>query len=220
MIRSVSIPTVTVAPETYNLVDLQTVKTLLNISDGSLDAYFNLVIPQASDMASQDANNPFVVETLQESFYPHRENYPWQMETGIAPLQVSRWPIVSVVSVVETIDCVDTTLVEGTDFLTNKRSGQLTRLARNKYPREWWAIPISVTYQGGYSAIPPSVIKAVVDIVKGIYSARTRDPSLRSENIEGVYEAAYWFGSGPGVSGALPSVISDLLENYRVPIAG
>ena len=208
-----------VAPaESYNLVDLATLKTLLNITNTATDAYFNLVIPQASAIAANYCNNPFVVEEIQSSYWPTRDSRPWVVRNGVAPLQLIRWPSISVASVVETIDQVPTTLVLNTDFLEDDARGQLTRLDSNGYPCSWRANPIVVNFSAGYATVPPNVVSAVVSIVKGMLSARTRDPALRSENIEGVYEAAYWFGSGPGSSDGLPSSITGLLDSYRVPV--
>lgn len=205
----------------YSLVDLTTLKTLLDISGSSLDAYFDLIIPEASGLASAYANNPFVVEVIQSSYWPSRDGWPWIVQNRIAPLQLVRYPVVSpVTSVVETIAGVPTTLVENTDFIVDYAKGQITRLDQFGYPRNWHANPIVVVFSAGYATIPPNVVKAVVEIVKGIYFARTRDPNIRSENIEGVYEAQFWFGAGPGSPNGLPTSITGLLEPYRVPVFG
>lgn len=204
----------------YNLVDLATLKTLLNITDTSTDAYFNLVIPQASGIAANYCNNPFVVETIASNYWPTRDGWPWVVRDGVAPLQLPRWPAVTITSVTETLNGVATTLTAGTDFLVDLAKGQLTRLGSNGYPCAWRANPIAVVFIAGYATIPPNVVKAAVDIIKAMLAARTRDPALRSENIEGVYEAAYWFGAGPGSSDGLPSSITGLLDTYRVPVFG
>lgn len=205
----------------YDLVSLTTVKTLLGVTDASLDAYFKLVITQASAIAAKYCERPFVVEVIQSSYFPQRDGWPWIVRDRIAPLQLCRYPVVSpITSVVETIAGVATTLVEGTDFLADYALGALTRLDDFGRPRDWCANPIVVNFKGGYAAIPPNVQNAVVEIVKGMYYARTRDPGLRGENIEGVYSAQYWFGAGPGSNNGLPPSITVLLDPYRTPVIG
>lgn len=204
----------------YNLVDLATLKTLLNITNTDTDDYFDIVIPQASGIASAYCNNPFVVETIQSSYWPTRDGWPWVVSNGVAPLQLIRWPAVSVTSVVETIAGVPTTLTAGTDYIVDLAKGQITRLDRNGYPRSWHANPIVVNFTAGYVTIPPNVFSAVVNIIKSMLYARTRDPNLRSENIEGVLESAWFFGAGPDSSEGLPTSITGLLDNYRMPVVG
>lgn len=212
------ITTVVTPAESSDLVDLTTVKTLLGVTDDSLDAYFKLVIPQASTAAQNECNRRFVPETVIDSFWPQRDGFPWVVRGEIAPLQLSRWPVIAVVSVVETIVGVPTTLVAGTDYLLDAEKGQLTRLDGNGYPCGWRANPIAATFSAGFDPIPPDVVDGVVRLVKLAYFARNRDPMLRSQASPGVYEAAYWFGNGPGNSGGLPPDIQGLFSNYRVPV--
>lgn len=202
----------------YDLIDLATLKTLLDISDDSLDAYFDIVIPQASTDIANYCNQPIVVETIQASFWPTRDGWPWAVRGEIAPLQLPRWPLTLVTSIVETINNVPTTLVAATDYIADMATGQITRLGRDGYPRNWHANPIVVVFAAGYAVIPSDVVGVVSDIIKGKLSARTRDPMLRSENVEGVYQAAYWFGAGPGSSDGLPSSITGPLSRYRMPV--
>lgn len=204
----------------YDLVELDTLKILLNVTDTTNDAFLKLAVTQASGVASTYCNQPFVVEEIQSSYWPTRDGRPWVVRNGVAPLQLIRWPLTVVASVVETIAGVPTTLVEGTDYLEDDAKGQLTRLDSYGYPCSWRANPIVVNFSAGYETIPASVVNAVASIVKGMLYARTRDPMLRSENIEGVYEAQYFFGSGPGSSDGLPSSITGLLDSYRVPVIG
>lgn len=206
--------------DNYDLVDLVTLKTLLNISDTNTDAYFEIVIPQASGIAADYCNQPFVIEAIASNYWPTRDGWPWVVRNGVAPLQLPRWPAVTITSVTETINGVATVLTAGTDFLVDLARGQLTRLGSNGYPCSWRANPIAVVFTAGYANIPPAVVNAVVSIVKGLLYARTRDPALRSENIESVYEAQYWFGTGPGSgsSDGLPSAITGPLDKYRMPV--
>src|SRR5579871_2514501 len=111
----VQIDVVTPADD-YDLIDLPTLKTLLNITDTTRDAYFDLTIPQASTQIASYCNQPFVIESIQSSFWPTRDGWPWVVSGAFSPLQLPRWPLIDVSSVVETtISGVPTTLVEGTD---------------------------------------------------------------------------------------------------------
>lgn len=125
----------------------------------------------------------------------------------------------SFVSVIEN----GVTLIEGVDFLTDFDDGALTRLSAStlNYPRHWPKLPISVLFPAGYVFSDPNFADAqdaVIRMVKGKYFAQGRDPALREENVAGAWQAQYWFGAGPGSSGALPPDIADLLEKYRVPV--
>jgi hypothetical protein len=116
-------------------------------------------------------------------------------------------------------------LVEGTDFLVDYETGELTRLDINGWPKRWPPLPIIVLYPAGYAvATDPlfgDVADAVTRTVKGRYFAQTRDPALRQENIEGVWSATYWYASGPGAAvGDLPPDIQSILERYRMPVIG
>ncbi len=219
MQNAVQIDVVTPA-SSYNLIDLATLKTLLNQNDGTLDAYLDEVIPQASSSVADYCNNPFVIEAIQSTYYPTRDGWPWVVRNGRAPLQLKRYPLTAVASVVETISGVPTTLVVNTDYLVDNEKGQLTRLDTNGWPTNWRANPIAVSFSAGYSAIPSSVVNAVVAVIKAILYARNRDPGLRGENVEGVYSAQYWSGAGPDAVAGLPYSITGPLDKYRVPVIG
>lgn len=115
-------------------------------------------------------------------------------------------------------------LAEGVDFLVDYKTGLLTRLDTNGWPRRWPPLPIVVLYQAGWSIFDPTfadAVDAVVRLVKGRFFAQGRDPAVRQENVEGVWSATYWFGAGPGAAtGNLPPDVQALLEKYRTPVVG
>jgi hypothetical protein len=222
----VFISSVVTPAESYSLVDLADVKTLLGIATTASDAFLDLVIPQASTTAQSWCNNPFVVETIQDQWFPGSEGWPRVVRDAYAPLQLKRWPLVEIVSVVETIAGVATTLTLNTDFLADMNLGQLTRL--NTYdpppagisprPCDWRPDPVVVQYQAGYADIPGDVFAAVVHLVKLEYYSQTRDPLIRSQSSPNVYEASYVMGTGPGGPGDLDAYAASKLERYRVPV--
>ncbi|MEJ0093400.1 MAG: hypothetical protein WDN46_08175 [Methylocella sp.] len=110
-------------------------------------------------------------------------------------------------------------VAEGVGFLVDHTSGQLARLSFDGNVRQWPALPIIVQYQAGYVEIPDDLREAVIRLVKMRWFSRERDPLIRSENAAGVYEAQYFYGSGPGAAEDMPADIGAMLDrNYRVPV--
>lgn len=209
------ITTVTAPASSYDLVALDQVKRELAITDASKDQLLRDWISRASAAAAKYCNRVFVVESITEQFWPARDRGIPIVRGGLDPLQLARFPLVSVDSVVED----GNTLTVDTDYTINDDLGQLVRLSEETtYPRQWPARAIVVEYSAGFAAIPFDVVDGVIRMVKARYFAQTRDPSIRQENIEGVYSATYWFGAGPGsASGALSPDIEGLLDSYRIP---
>ncbi|QXX74244.1 hypothetical protein [Methylovirgula sp. HY1] len=110
-------------------------------------------------------------------------------------------------------------LIEGTDFLSKSDVSELVRLhALRGTARSWPSCPILVQYSAGFDNIPGDVQDAAIQLVKARWFARDIDPMLKSENIEGVYTADRWYGTGPGGPGDLPNYVADKLQRYRVPV--
>lgn len=217
---AVSVPTLVAAAASYNLIDLATLKTLFGVTDTSNDALFNLLIPQASAKAQKFCANPFVIETIRDQIFPPRDGRPWTVRTDLDLIQLSRRPIVTIASVVETIAGVATTLVAGTDYIANMEFGQLTRLDSTGRPRNWHGNPVAVQYDAGFATIPPDVVLAVSKLVKADWFGQDRDPATRSRNAVGVFEESYVMGSGPGAEDGMPADIAADLKRYRVPRFG
>jgi hypothetical protein len=128
------------------------------------------------------------------------------------------------------LDNIQRPLIEGIDFLADPALGQLTRLdlidsrngvgTPNGFARPWSGLPKLVQYSAGFSIIPNTVQDCAIELVKGRWYGRTRDPNVRQENIEGVYSATYWMGTGPGGPGDLPVMVADRLDRFRVPAVG
>jgi hypothetical protein len=147
-------------------------------------------------------------------------------ETCRATWQAVRWcrhsqlllpwrvPIASITSIVE--DGV--TLTSGTDYRMLK-GGVLERLSGD-YPRWWSSAKIVVVYVTGWDLTdddqtPADLEAAVIDQVKAMYAARTRDPNLKSAMVQDV--GAETFGD-PGA--AVSDAVADALDAYRSwPIA-
>jgi hypothetical protein len=129
-------------------------------------------------------------------------------------LAVENWPLAPV------------PLAEGIDFqsdydagLQSQSKGWLTRLFPiDASPRRWTSIPILVQYQAGYAPIPDDLQDAALELVKAAWFARTRDPMLRAENIEGVLSSQWWFAGGPGSETGLPPKVESMIDQYRIPV--
>lgn len=122
------------------------------------------------------------------------------------------------------ISLVPQNLIEGQDFIADYKLGQLTRLFSDGYPRRWEMLPIQIVYQAGYASNNPDIADLqdiCLRLVTGKYFASKRDPNLRSENIEGVYSAQYWFANGPGGARFSPEIEAALDgDGWRVPVIG
>jgi hypothetical protein len=153
-----SVVTTVLAPAAnYDLTDLPTAKTELSIASNNTanDAWLELAIGQVSKSIQRHCKRPFAPEYLQDQFDIEQDPYPYQTPGGFPQLQLTRWPVLAVVSVVQTL-AIGTTqaLVEGTDFRVNAKTGQLLRL--NPFTgvgTTWEAIPVTVLYSAGFGAL-------------------------------------------------------------------
>jgi hypothetical protein len=75
-------------------------------------------------------------------------------------------------------------------------------------------------YTGGYTlpdapqpTLPDDITRAVLLLVKAAYFARTRDPAIRSESVEG----AGSFGYFSGAASDMPPEVEGLLRPHRTP---
>ena len=121
----------------------------------------------------------------------------------------------SVIQASEQRNGVWTPLGFGVDFTMDATNGTLLRLDQLGNPKGWGSAPKSVIYQAGFTTIPSEVVWAVVELVKMRYYAQLRDPMIRQENIQGVQETTYWFGSGPNADGDMPPHVTAELEGHR-----
>jgi hypothetical protein len=212
------ISTVQTAPASYALADLATVKLRLGISAPTWNSVLGQFILDASAAAARYMNDPIVAETRVDQIWPWRDSRLGGLTSRAPSLQLKRWPLISVSSVVETIAGTATTLVAGTDYIADPDYGRLTRLDSYGRPRAWNADPLVVTYSAGYASVPADIGEAVSEMVKARFYAMSRDPAIRERNVEGVMQTQYWFGAGPGADTDMPPTIQAKLDRYRVPV--
>jgi len=206
-----TITSVTEAAESYDLTTLDVVKDELGVTDNSKNAALERYIAGASAAAAQYCNRVFQLETVEERIWPARAGSP--LSGSFDKLQLSRWPVVEIVSLTED----GTVLVEDTDFVVDGATGQITRLDGSGTRRCWSACPKVILYQAGYAAIPADIEDAVIRMVKGRWLARGRDPNLKSQEIPGVLSQSWWIATGAENGNMAPDIV-DILDNYRVPV--
>ncbi len=123
--------TVLTPATTYDLTTLANIKDDLAIpaTDTSSDATLARFITEQSQLVAQYCNRVFPIETVQDSILLDRDAYPYQVPGTQMLLQLSRWPVVAVISVVDQVlNGVSNTLVVGSDFLVDAALGWLTRI--------------------------------------------------------------------------------------------
>jgi hypothetical protein len=225
-IRIVS--TIVTAASSYDLTTLENIKDDLAIpdTDTSSDATLARFITEQSALVAQYCNRVFPIETMQDVIYPDRDPYPYQVTGMLSELMLSRWPVVSVASVTDTVAVnVSNTLVAGTDFVIDAARGWLTKTDPNTgYPTGWSPDQYTIQYTAGYftpgTDSPPADLEmAVLRLVTARFKARGRDPFLKSQGEPNIGTEQYWVGAMPGQTGAFPPDIAAALEKYRVPLA-
>jgi hypothetical protein len=77
----------------YALVDLDTLKTYLGLTGTLIDAVLTLWVNAASAAAAKFCNQPFVVETLQDQFWPAKDGMPWTVRDRPDSLLLKRGPV-------------------------------------------------------------------------------------------------------------------------------
>jgi hypothetical protein len=211
-VDSISIVTETVPSTTDDLTTLLDVLADLglNNTDEATKAYLRQSITRCSQAAAAYCNRSFISATVSEAFYSAAAAFKLQITNDFSLLQLARFPLVSVTSVVEGTGAGATTLVQDTDFKVIPLYGQLMRLsASSGLSIRWSQLPVTVVYVAGFAptAVPDDLNYAVIQMVKARYMARSRDPAIRNQGEPGVGNVAFWLGYPPDVQ--------EVLDNYR-----
>jgi hypothetical protein len=203
--------TVQTATTSTGLTTLAAVKAELQITGNAEDAYLEEQILRVSAAittylnvaTSNTGSRTLFKETLVETV-----RYP------VKRMVLSRYPVTSIASLVEDGTTVDPTLYE-----VDGAYGIVTRYDANSYKRDWCFRKCVITYDGGFATIPKDIEDACIGIIKGVRSARTRDPLVKSEDIPGVLSTTYWVGAVGQAQGEFPPEIAAKLDGYRnIPI--
>ncbi len=97
------ISTVVTPAGSYDLAKLADVKAELNISETSSDTLLTRYIAYASTAVSQFCNRRLTTETVKDEIWPDREDFSYQVTGALKDIQLSRWPVVTLSSLSETV---------------------------------------------------------------------------------------------------------------------
>lgn len=198
------ITTVTTAASTYDLTTLAVVKAEMGITATTDDAVLALYISSESQKIAAACGVVFPRETVVDTF---RIDTCCTAE-ALGALPLARAPVGTITSVYESGE-----LVPAAEYEVDANAGLLYRLTTTDgYRRAWFSEKIVVAYQGGYATIPGPVADACVQMVKQRYYARSKDPTLRVLDIEGVSREEYWVGA---VNDGMPADVDLLLAPYK-----
>lgn len=181
------------------LTSLDAVKRELSISGTSDDARLLAYIDQASAVIADYLGRPLGRETVAETL---------RLSASSEVIMLSRWPVVSVTSVVE-----DGATLAATDYEIDRSFAY--RLFDDERAR-WPAVKVVLTYVAGYDlpdGVAPAIERAATQLIVAMNASRGRDPSLRSESVEGIGSQS-WLDPHNG-GGPLPDGVVALLNPYR-----
>jgi hypothetical protein len=139
------------------LTDLATVKDELQLKadNTSHDTWLTGAIKRVSSMMANYTNRQLLPELVQDVIDIDRDPYPYQSPGGFSSIQLSRWPVLGVISVVQTLSATQTqTLIEGTDYRVDLANGMLLKL--NPFTgtvTDWEASPVTVVFSAGLGAL-------------------------------------------------------------------
>ena len=209
-----SIAVVSGSPSEFTLLTtIERVKQELEIIENDSDALLTAKIKEATSDIELRCRT-FRRETLTATFWPEAARGRVRAEGLILP----RWPIASVTSIT-----VDDALVAGGEYRIDPDAGMIYRLDSSGYPSHWEFCKSSiVVYAGGYkmpgeegSNLPPSLEAACIELVSSFWSARGRDPTVKSEENPGVARFEYWVGAIGAVGDLPPGVMSKITPFLR-----
>jgi hypothetical protein len=223
--------TISTRAEKTALTTLAAVKLNLGITDGKDDAWLQTQIDSASmvicnylgvEMAD-DGTRTLGQETLVETL-DRRSRYPWLPPFGIvvprreadARITLARRPVRGIASIAE-----NGTALDPADFELEATTGIVRRLS-SALVAAWPCTLIVVTYTAGWLLpgqdnrnLPPDIEQAAIGLVQASWFARKRDPNVKSENIFGIRQVDYFFGTPGQGAGPLPVDVMAKLGPYR-----
>ncbi|TXN71728.1 hypothetical protein [Methylobacterium sp. WL6] len=174
------------------------------------DAAALVLIGQASRAIVDYCRRPFAIETVRESFTCN--------DTRLDGPILGRGPVVEILSVRNSGD-----LIPPAEYAQDSRTGRLQRLDPYGSPLPWWGGGLIADYRAGYvlpkddagapaPTLPESVERACIMLLSSYLSLRGRDPTVKTENSEGVGSTSWWV---PGTSDRLASPeAAQLLADY------
>jgi hypothetical protein len=198
------------------LVTLDEAKTELGIdlADTTQDAAVQQVIDRVSQGISNYCDRVFPRQSYTDQY---RAVCSW-LAPG-QPLRTRQAPIglgtggLPVLTVAEDGATIDPAFWE-----VDIDTGELYRLddAGSNVPASWTGNLIVINYDGGFDTIPADVEGAALEWITGRWTAKGRDPTIRSETIPDVIARVYSDTSGTAYTAgaSMPAVVRDWLASY------
>jgi hypothetical protein len=200
--------TVTAAPSTTKLIALADLKAILGITDSANDTLLGNIIQRGSDAIARFCNRVFAQRTIQETL----------PGPGGQLLKLKFSPIVTLTSIALDGETVDS----DTYTLTEPEAGIVFRESYWAYTGHKYSY--TATYVHGYNlpdmsgadTLPYDIQQAALELCKGMWLARQRDPSVSMESVPDVYTVQYGGqGNGGALVGAIPLNVQELLLPYK-----
>jgi Phage gp6-like head-tail connector protein len=198
---------VTVPPSTTKLIALADLKALLGITDSANDTLLGNIIQRGSDAIARFCNRVFAQRTVIETL----------PGPGGQLLTLKFSPIVTLTSIALDGETVDS----DTYTLTEPDAGIV-------FCESYWAYTghkysYTATYTHGYNlpdmagtdTLPYDIQQAALELCKGMWLARQRDPSVTMESVPDVYTVQYGQGKNGVAVGAIPPNVQELLLPYK-----
>jgi hypothetical protein len=198
--------TVTVPPSTTKLIALADLKAVLGITDSANDTLLGNIIQRGSDAIARFCNRVFAQRTVIETL----------PGPGGQLLKLKFSPIVTLTSIAydgETVDSDTYTLIEPDAGIV---------FCESYWAYTGHAYDYTATYSHGYNlpdtagtdTLPHDIQQAALELCKGMWLARQRDPSVTMESVPDVYTVQYGAKNGDSL-GAIPPNVQELLLPYK-----
>jgi hypothetical protein len=200
--------TVTVPPSTTKLIALADLKAILGVADSANDTLLGNIIQRGSDVIARFCNRIFAQRTVVETL----------PGTGNQLLKLKFVPIVTLTSIAfdgDTVDSDTYTLTEPDAGMVYREAGWFYTGHKHSY---------AATYVHGYNlpdmsgadTLPHDIQQAALELCKGMWLARQRDPSVSMESVPDVYIVQYGGQGRNGAPiGAIPPNVQELLLPYK-----
>jgi hypothetical protein len=206
--------------ESQDLITVEDARDELGIENRKHDKRLQRYITQTSAAIAAYTRRVWLQETVQETIYrsyfqsywnPYWNPYAysnWQrwryIDRSAQPVALARYPVPQIVQILE---INSDTILDPTEYLLDSDFGLLYRYDPIAGAIFAWtgAETLQVTYISGFADlddIPPDVQQACLTQIRHRWWAWNRDPAVRSINVPGVQEEAYWVGQ-IGENGAI-----------------
>jgi hypothetical protein len=200
--------TVTASLSTTKLIALADLKAVLGITDSANDTLLGNIIQRGSDAIARFCNRVFAQRTVQETL----------PGPGGQLLTLKFAPITTLTSIALDGETVDSS----TYTLTEPEAGIV--FCESYWAYTGHAYSYTAIYTHGYNlpdmagtdTLPHDIQQAALELCKGMWLARQRDPSVTMESVPDVYTVHYGGkGNGGALVGAIPLNVQELLLPYR-----